>query len=60
MIGHEISHGFDDEGSQFDGDGKLRNWWTADDRKAFEAITSKLVAQYDAYEPLPACTSTAS
>jgi putative endopeptidase len=53
VIGHEISHGFDDEGSQFDGDGKLRNWWTADDRKAFEAITAKLDAQYSAYEPLP-------
>jgi len=53
IIGHEISHGFDDEGSQFDGDGKLRNWWTADDRKAFEAITGKLDAQYSAYEPLP-------
>ena len=53
VIGHEISHGFDDEGSQYDGDGKLRNWWTADDRKAFEAITSKLDAQYSAYEPLP-------
>ena len=53
VIGHEISHGFDDEGSQYDGDGKLRNWWTADDRKAFEAITSKLDAQYTAYEPLP-------
>nr|MDP9124761.1 M13 family metallopeptidase [Pseudomonadota bacterium] len=53
VIGHEISHGFDDEGSQYDGDGKLRNWWTADDRKAFEAITSRLDAQYSAYEPLP-------
>ena len=53
VIGHEISHGFDDEGSQYDGDGKLRNWWTADDRKAFEAITSKLDAQYSSYEPLP-------
>jgi putative endopeptidase len=53
VIGHEISHGFDDEGSQYDGDGKLRNWWTAEDRKAFEAITSKLDAQYSAYEPLP-------
>ena len=37
VIGHEISHGFDDQGSQFDGDGKLRNWWTPEDRKAFEA-----------------------
>jgi len=53
IIGHEISHGFDDEGSQYDGDGKLRNWWTPEDRKAFEAITSKLDAQYSAYEPLP-------
>ena len=53
VIGHEISHGFDDQGSQFDGDGKLRNWWTASDRKAFDAITSKLDAQYSAYEPLP-------
>jgi putative endopeptidase len=53
IIGHEISHGFDDQGSQFDGDGKLRNWWTPEDRKAFEAITARLDAQYSAYEPLP-------
>jgi putative endopeptidase len=53
VIGHEISHGFDDQGSQFDGDGVLRNWWTDDDRKAFEAVGSKLVAQYEGYEPLP-------
>jgi putative endopeptidase len=53
VIGHEISHGFDDQGSKFDGDGKLRDWWTADDRKAFDAITSKLVAQYAGYETLP-------
>jgi len=52
VIGHEISHGFDDQGSQFDGDGKLRNWWTESDRKAFDAITAKLVAQYDGYEPI--------
>ena len=52
VIGHEISHGFDDQGSQFDGDGKLRNWWTDDDRKAFDAIGSKLVAQYEGYEPI--------
>jgi len=52
-IGHEISHGFDDEGSQFDGDGKLRNWWTPEDRKAFDAITAALDAQYSAYVPLP-------
>ena len=53
VIGHEISHGFDDEGSQFDGDGKLRNWWTAADRKAFDALGERLVEQYNAYEPLP-------
>ncbi|WP_431048899.1 M13 family metallopeptidase [Roseateles sp. L2-2] len=52
VIGHEISHGFDDQGSQFDGDGKLRNWWTDDDRKAFDAIGNKLVAQYEGYEPI--------
>jgi putative endopeptidase len=53
IIGHEISHGFDDQGSQYDGDGRLNNWWTAADRKAFEALGAKLVAQYGAYEPLP-------
>jgi putative endopeptidase len=53
VIGHEISHGFDDRGSQFDGEGRLRNWWTPADRQAFEAITGRLAAQYDAYEPLP-------
>ena len=53
IIGHEISHGFDDQGSQYDGDGKLGDWWTADDRKAFDDLAVKLVAQYDAYEPLP-------
>jgi putative endopeptidase len=53
IIGHEISHGFDDQGSQYDGTGKLDNWWTAADRKAFTALTSKLVAQYNAYQPIP-------
>ena len=53
VIGHEISHGFDDQGSKFDGDGRLRNWWTDADRKAFDAITGRLVAQYHGYEPLP-------
>jgi putative endopeptidase len=51
VIGHEIGHGFDDQGSQFDGGGALRNWWTEDDRKAFEALTAKLVAQFDALSP---------
>ncbi|MBX3621079.1 MAG: M13 family metallopeptidase [Rhizobacter sp.] len=53
VIGHEISHGFDDQGSQYDGDGKLSNWWTPADRKAFDALGDRLVAQYSAYEPLP-------
>jgi putative endopeptidase len=53
VIGHEISHGFDDKGSQLDGDGRLRNWWTDEDRKAFDAVTSRLVAQYEAYSPIP-------
>ena len=53
VIGHEFSHGFDDQGSQYDADGNLRNWWTDADRAAFEARGDRLVAQYDAYEPLP-------
>ena len=52
VIGHEISHGFDDGGSRFDGDGNLNNWWTDEDRKKFEAATAKLDAQYSAYEPV--------
>ncbi|MET1035226.1 MAG: M13-type metalloendopeptidase [Arthrobacter sp.] len=51
VIGHEIGHGFDDQGSQFDGTGELRNWWTDEDRAAFDALTGKLVAQYDALVP---------
>ena len=53
VIGHEISHGFDDQGSQFDGDGVLCNWWTDADRQAFDAVTTRLVAQYESYEALP-------
>jgi len=53
VIGHEISHGFDDEGSKYDGDGNLKNWWTEEDRKSFEELTSRLIAQFAAYEPLP-------
>jgi putative endopeptidase len=56
VIGHEISHGFDDQGSQFDGDGVLCNWWTAADRLAFDAVTSQLVAQFERYEALPGKT----
>jgi putative endopeptidase len=51
VIGHEIGHGFDDQGSQFDGGGTLRNWWTDQDRQAFEALTARLVAQYEALSP---------
>lgn len=52
VIGHEISHGFDDKGSKFDGDGNLRNWWTPDDRTEFESRAKGLIAQYSAYEPV--------
>lgn len=52
-IGHEISHGFDDEGAKYDYDGTLRDWWTAQDKKNFQAKTNAIAAQYDQYEPLP-------
>ncbi|QMW67564.1 peptidase M13 [Mumia sp. ZJ1417] len=51
VIGHEIGHGFDDQGSQYDGTGALRNWWTDDDRAAFDKLTGSLIAQYDALSP---------
>lgn len=51
VIGHEIGHGFDDQGSQFDGSGALRNWWTDEDRAAFESLTAKLVEQYSVLSP---------
>jgi putative endopeptidase len=51
VIGHEIGHGFDDQGSKYDGDGRLRDWWTAADREAFEKLTASLIAQYDALAP---------
>jgi putative endopeptidase len=51
VIGHEIGHGFDDQGSQYDGDGRLTNWWTDDDRAAFEKRAAALIAQYDELEP---------
>ena len=54
VIGHEIGHGFDDQGTQFDGKGELRNWWTEDDRKAFEALTGRLVDQFNALSPYAA------
>lgn len=52
VIGHEISHGFDDQGSRFDWEGNMQNWWTDQDRENFNARTDKLVAQFDAYEAL--------
>ncbi|MDR2011712.1 MAG: peptidase [Rhodanobacter sp.] len=53
VIGHEATHGYDDQGSQFDAQGNNANWWTKEDREKFEARAAKLVAQFDAYEPLP-------
>lgn len=52
VIGHEIGHGFDDQGSKSDATGALRNWWTDDDRKAFDTLGDRLVAQYNAFCPL--------
>ncbi|QCX26154.1 M13 family metallopeptidase [Nocardioides jishulii] len=51
VIGHEIGHGFDDQGAQYDGEGNMQDWWTADDKTAFEAKSKALVEQYDAFEP---------
>ncbi|MEB3222410.1 MAG: M13 family metallopeptidase [Candidatus Sericytochromatia bacterium] len=53
VIGHEISHGFDDSGRRYDAEGRLRDWWTPADEAAFKARADRLVAQYGAYEPLP-------
>ncbi|MGZ5427933.1 MAG: M13-type metalloendopeptidase, partial [Thermoanaerobaculia bacterium] len=53
VIGHEMSHGFDDSGSQYDADGNLKNWWTPEDRKAYEARTALIVKQFEGYKPLP-------
>lgn len=53
IIGHEITHGFDLEGSRFDQNGNLSDWWTAEDRERFEALNQQLVTQYDAIEVLP-------
>jgi putative endopeptidase len=52
VIGHEISHGFDDQGSKYDATGALKNWWEADDRKNFDARTAALVKQYNGYSPI--------
>ena len=53
IIGHEISHSFDDQGSQFDSHGRLANWWTTEDGEHFKAASEALAAQYDAYHPFP-------
>ena len=53
IIGHEISHSFDDQGSQFDAKGRLANWWTKQDLDHFKAAGEALAAQYDAYHPFP-------
>ena len=53
VIGHEIGHGFDDQGSGFDGDGVLRNWWTPKDQEAFKARTGALVTQYSEFKAFP-------
>ncbi|WP_196233084.1 M13 family metallopeptidase [Sphingomonas segetis] len=53
VIGHELSHHFDDQGAKYDKSGRLSDWWTPDDVKAFQSRLDKLGAQYDAYEPLP-------
>ncbi len=53
VIGHEMSHGFDDSGSQYDADGNLKNWWTEADRKAYLERTALIVKQFDAFQALP-------
>ncbi|MCU1369969.1 MAG: peptidase [Ilumatobacteraceae bacterium] len=51
VIGHEVGHGFDDQGSQYDGEGNLDNWWTDADREQFQVLADQLIAQYDGFEP---------
>jgi predicted metalloendopeptidase len=53
VIGHEISHSFDDQGALFDADGRLQNWWTKEDFAHFKASSAQLVKQFDAYKPFP-------
>jgi len=56
IIGHEISHGFDDQGRKFDGKGALRDWWTAEDNTRFQSRAGQLITQYSAFSPLPGLT----
>ena len=51
VIGHEIGHGFDDQGSKYDGDGNLKDWWTQTDREKFDKLTHSLIDQYDQFTP---------
>jgi len=51
VIGHEIGHGFDDQGAHYDGDGNLHDWWTAEDKAAFEVKSAALISQYDGFSP---------
>ncbi|WP_436701078.1 M13 family metallopeptidase [Nocardioides sp. BYT-33-1] len=51
VIGHEVGHGFDDQGAQYDGEGNLNDWWTAEDKAAFEVKSKALIAQYDGFSP---------
>ncbi|MDP9056999.1 MAG: M13 family metallopeptidase, partial [Pseudomonadota bacterium] len=53
VIGHEMSHHFDDQGAKYDAQGRLTDWWSPDDVRAFTALEARLAAQYDAYEPMP-------
>jgi predicted metalloendopeptidase len=53
FIGHELTHGFDDQGALFDASGNLQNWWTKEDKERFDKKTAHLAEQFDAYEPLP-------
>ncbi|MBU6501094.1 MAG: M13 family metallopeptidase [Patescibacteria group bacterium] len=53
VIGHELTHGFDDQGSRFDNRGNLNEWWTKEDKDKFEAEAAKLAGQFDEYEPIP-------
>ncbi|MGI9309307.1 MAG: M13-type metalloendopeptidase, partial [Gammaproteobacteria bacterium] len=53
VIGHEFSHGFDDQGRKFDGSGRLHNWWTEKDEENFTAQAAGLIDQYNAFQPLP-------
>jgi putative endopeptidase len=53
VIGHEMGHGFDDQGAKSDAQGVLRDWWNAQDVAAFEGVTTRLAAQYEAFTPLP-------